>query len=113
VSHDGGATFQPVSTQSLSDAIAVAGPHGGVRLVAVHATTTGGSDMPLAYSDDWGTTWSDAHLSRSVRGSLYVHTPRVLAPGRLIASAADPYHPGMHVFVCSPDGASWSACTAD
>jgi RNA polymerase sigma-70 factor (ECF subfamily) len=113
VSHDGGATFQPVSTQSLSDAIAVAGPHGGVRLVAVHATTAGGSDMPLAYSDDWGSTWSDAHLSRSLRGSLYVHTPRVLAPGRLIASAADANHPGLHVFVCSPDGASWSACTAD
>ncbi|HXA27542.1 MAG TPA: sigma-70 family RNA polymerase sigma factor [Candidatus Angelobacter sp.] len=112
ISHDGGATFTVVSTTSLSDAVLVPLPGGGVRLVAVQATYDPRSDYVLAYSDNWGTTWTRAGLARGLQGGLYVHTPRMLAPGRLIASAADPRHPGMHVFVCSADGATWSGCAS-
>jgi len=110
VSHDGGASFVPVSREGVAQAIAVPGPH-GMRLVAVDISHALGGNLALSYSDDLGATWRPAGMPHSALGALYVEAPRLLAPGRVIASAADPAHPGMHVFVCSADGALWSACS--
>jgi len=112
VSRDGGASFALVSAEPVSQVVAVPGP-AGQRLVGVDLARASRSDFVPVYSDDWGRTWQAASMASAWTGALYVHTPRMLAPGRLIASASDPSHPGMHVFVCSADGASWAACAAD
>jgi hypothetical protein len=110
VSHDAGSSFELVSTAPVFGAIAFPGPS-GQRLLAMDTSRAATSDYALTYSDDWGRTWRTAGFDQSIAGALYAHSARALAPGRLIASAADPRHPGMHVFVCSRDGASWSSCS--
>jgi len=109
VSHDGGASFAPVSTLPIAQAVAVPSPS-GTRLIAVDASHTQSGNTALVYSDDLGATWHLATLPRLGLGALYVRSPRLLSAGRLIASAADPRRPGMNVFVCSAGGAQWSAC---
>jgi hypothetical protein len=109
VSRDGGLNFERVSTEPMAELTSIPGPQ-GQRLVAVDLAHAQQSDELLSYSDDWGRTWHAAALGSGLAGGPYAHTPRQLAPGRLIASAADPRHPGLHVFVCSDDGASWVNC---
>jgi hypothetical protein len=111
VSRDGGNSFQLVSTAPVFDAIAVSGPI-GVRLLAVDPSHSSVSDPEMVYSDDLGRTWHGATFDQPLSGTVFAHSPRLLAPGRLIASAADARHPGMHLFVCSSDGTTWSACGA-
>jgi RNA polymerase sigma-70 factor, ECF subfamily len=112
VSRDGGASFALASAEPVSQVVAVPGP-AGQRLVGVDLARSRSSDFVPVYSDDWGRTWQPASMASGWAGALYVHTPRMLAAGRLIASAADPTHPGMHVFICSADGSTWAACAAD
>lgn len=111
VSHDGGATFALVSTKPIFQGISIPGPS-GVRIVAVDTAYAQNGNLVLMYSDDLGMTWDPATLGRPALGAVYVHTPRLIGPGRLIASAADPHHPGANIFICSDDGASWSGCSA-
>jgi RNA polymerase sigma-70 factor, ECF subfamily len=112
VSHDGGASFQLLSTGSASDATLVPGPN-GPRLVAVEAQP-GKPGSTLAYSDDLGATWHRAQVDQALQAGWWLEAPRVLRPGRLIAWAADdPAKPGRNTFVCSADGTRWSACTPD
>jgi RNA polymerase sigma-70 factor, ECF subfamily len=110
VSHDGGTSFTLVSTRPESDATIVAGSH-GPRLVALDATSATHNDLAVVFSDDWGLSWSSAISSSSAGQALDAHTLRSVAPGRLIAAAIDASRPGQHAFVCSSDGALWSACT--
>jgi RNA polymerase sigma-70 factor (ECF subfamily) len=112
VSHDGGATFQLVSTEAVSDASLIAGPS-GPRLVAVDAPQAGRPVTTLAYSDDLGATWHQAGISPSANAGTTVHTPRLLRAGRLIAWAADARLVGRGIYICSANGERWSRCTAD
>jgi RNA polymerase sigma-70 factor (ECF subfamily) len=109
VSHDGGATFALVSTETMLQAIAVSSPR-GARLVAVDAAHARNTDDTLVYSDDWGQTWHPAALHGAAQGSPDIHTLGVVAAGRLIASAVDPSRTVLHLFICSDDGTSWSVC---
>lgn len=108
VSRDGGMSFTLVSSKPLSQGLVLPGSR-GVRLLAVDSAYGQNGNLMLMVSDDLGQTWSPAILG-SARHAAYVHTPRLIAPDRLIASAADPTRPGSNVFVCSADGASWSGC---
>ena len=109
ISHDGGASFQPASSEPVFDATLTAGPN-GLRMVAVDPALGGSSDYALGYSDDLGHTWHGATMAAAAHATPYVRSPRLIAPGQLIASAGDARHPGLYVFVCSGDGALWSTC---
>jgi photosystem II stability/assembly factor-like uncharacterized protein len=105
VSHDDGLTFTVVSTPSVVDMIAVPGPTGR-RLVAAI-----GDAEVLGYSDDDGTTW---HMAAGPDAALTnAQTLTQLRPGRLIASMMRSDDWGWHYFVCSRDGATWTACSPD
>jgi hypothetical protein len=112
MSHDEGATFQLISSEVVSDASLVTGPS-GPRLVAVDVPQPGRPATTLAYSDDLGATWHRARISPSAHVGSGVHTPRMLRPGRVIASATDAAGVAGSVYICSADGEQWSRCTAD
>jgi hypothetical protein len=112
VSHDGGSSFELMSTRAFSGAIVVPGPRGD-RLVAVEQPAAGQPGAALAYSDDLGATWTTTSSDAAAHVGQSVGSPRLLRPGRLIAWAADASSQGHGVFVCSADGAAWSTCSPD
>jgi hypothetical protein len=107
VSHDDGLTFTVVAAPTTTDMVAVPGPTGR-RLVAA----IGYTGQSLGYSDDDGSTWHTAAIPNPALTNAQTITQ--LRPGRLIASMTRTDDaPGWYFFVCSRDGAAWTACTPD
>ncbi|HXA30400.1 MAG TPA: sigma factor [Candidatus Angelobacter sp.] len=106
VSHDDGQTFTVIPGPNALDILAIRGPSGR-RLVG----SLGMNGHSLGYSDDDGATWQPAAIPNSVL--INAQTITQLRPGRLIASMMRSDDWGWYYFVCSSDGATWTACSPD
>jgi len=105
VSHDDGYTFTVFAAPQTGKMVAVAGPSGR-RLLASDMNTG-----KLSYSDDDGSTWHLASVPNPALEKAQAITE--IRPGRLIASMARRDDYGWFYFVCSTDGAAWTACSPD
>jgi hypothetical protein len=109
VTRDNGLSFTRMASLPIQRLVAIPSAE-GARLVA---TVGAYGSRRIEVSDDDGRTWRTASMESSL-GAGDVQTLTYLRPGRLLATVQRATRTGWRIsFVCSTDGAAWSACTPD